>query len=364
MRIVWGRYPLYYLAAAVLGTLPIAAQPSASDALGAMPSPTAPAHINSLQEPAHFYRYMIGLPIGDAEYRAELSAEPIPSGPYYNVAKDSKGRILRVTGMRAGHVTGTTVYEYAGDSKLPYQSDDYDLSGNLVEITPMQRDGEGRIIRWEHRKPDGKLAGYTTGEWSKNHLSQHSFDANGKPGGHSEFFYGAKGTMMGRAQYAGPGSDAEYSVQTVDEVTQFVTAARQYRNGKLLFTTKYFWEPDGSISRKETYTEAGFLGILETFDEGDLTDRVYQYPSGHSRELRYFYDQTRQRLKTEISVDGELVCTLVYAYNTPSEVTTTAYGADGTLWAKYPPPGVLDLNHNGQPEGRSDGVLFRKGDWW
>lgn len=327
--------------------------------------PTAPKHIDPSTPTAHLFRYIIGLPTGDADFRVELPATPTPVGPYYSVEKDPQGRIVRVTGMRGTQITGTTLLEYAGASKFAFQSEDYDLGGNLMEITPMQRDSDGHIVRWEHRNPDGKLGGYTTAEWSNGHMRQHSFDADGKPGGHSEHFYGEKGTMSGAVQYASPVTETEYSVQTVDEENGLITAALQYRDGKLLFSTKYFHGPDGSLSRKETYTTAGFLGIIETFANGELTDRVYHYPSGHSRELRYFYDDAnRQLLKTEISYDGGFVCTLAYAYDTPAVVRTTAYGADGTVWAKYPSPGVLDVLADGQAEGRTDATIYKQGKWW
>lgn len=352
--------------AILLGSaLSLAAQiPSRDIPAAVLPFPNVPTHVEPPSQPGHLFRYIMGLPTGDADFRGELPSQTVPSGPYYKVVKDDQGRVVLSVAMRGNDIVGTTMDWYPGASKWANLTADYDLNGNLLEITPMRRDAEGHIVRWEHRSPDGKLGGFTDATWTKNHATQQSFDANGKLGGHSEFFYGASGFMSGRAEYAAPGSDAEYSVQTVDEQNGLVTEMQQYRDGKLLFTTKIVHAPDGSLSRRDTYTTAKFLAIIEDFDNGEMIDRRYQYPSGDTRELRYFYDQTRQRMKTEISFDGALICTLAYTYDTPATVKTTAYGPDGSLWAKYPSPGVLDLDRNGQPPGRTDGIIYKKGNWW
>lgn len=255
-------------------------------------------------------------------------------------------------------------YFYSGAAKLPCRVDGYNQNGQLKAINYYHRDASGNTVSIDEQTPEGKPVGYVIRSYEKDRVEDDEYDIRGPLLQHITYFYGPSGRMTGRAIFpGGSSSTTEYLLQTSSEDDGLIRLTHQYRDGKLQFTMKYVFGPQGQMTHSDTYTADGYLAVSQEWDDGLVTDRTYHLRDGGTREFRYFIDNKRDPSSTNVFIDGKLLCTLKYKLE-GADRATRAYGPDGKLWAYYPPPVVGDLERDGQPTGRSDGVIFRKGSWW
>jgi hypothetical protein len=332
----------------------------------AAPAPltaTCPPHLGTIAK-SGLYRYIIGLSTSDS-----IWVDPMPDGTtrawYWHIDKDAQGRVVRSASMHWRDESQSTKFYYAGDDKLPCRIEGYNQSGQMMGIDIPHRDASGNEVGDDEENPQGKKTGYGTRTSLSDRVEDMEYDITGRLVQHVTYFYGSSGRMTGRAIYPGGStSTTVYLLQTVSEDDGLVPLTHQYRDGKLEFTMKYTFGPLGEMTHTETYTPDGYLAVTQEWDDGLVTDRTYHLRGGGTREYRYYTDNTRNPSRADVYVNGDLLCTEKYTQEAPLRFSTKVYGADGKLWAYYPPPAVGDLEKDGQPTGRNDGVIYREGPWW
>lgn len=310
------------------------------------------------------YHFILGLRSGDS-----IWVDPLPEGTklpwYWEIDRDARGRVVRSVSMHEERLSQSTRYYYAGEATEPCRVEGYNQNNQLTEIDLNHRDGAGSVVRTDEEDPTGKLTGYELRSFEKDRVEDTEYDAGGRLIHHVTYFYGSSGRMTGRAIFPGGSfSTGEYLLQEVSEEDGLIRLTHQYRDGKLRFTMKYFFGPQGQMTHSNTYTADGYLAVTQEWQDGLVTDRTYHLRNGGNREFRYFVDNDRNPSRADVYIGGDLLCTMQYRQQAPGQFSTRVYGPDGGLWAYYPPPTVGDIERDGQPTGRHDGVIFKKGYWW
>ena len=312
------------------------------------------------QTTTKFYRYVVFTDTFDNDFRLEIAAGAIPKGDYYKVERDQQGRIVRETGMRDGKESAVTTYHYSGSSRF-YDSDETFVNGEKTQITLYQRDPQGRVTRMDKETAVGKPTQYWVLTWSPSHVDVRIYDPDNRPTDHLSSDFSPGGLQARQVQYSSPASDASYSEIEMDEHTGLDFSEREVRDGKLVNTRKFSYDGNGDKTRIDVYNSEGVWFASVEFTDGKTTRRKY----GSGKEVRYSYDNGEVKEGT-IMIGGRTLCKLTYDRESDGTLKRTlAIGADGTLWAEYPPPMVWDINQNGQPMGgRTDGIIHKTGNWW
>jgi hypothetical protein len=314
------------------------------------------------QTTVHCYRHVISTKIGDDEYRDEVPNCDKASGGYAKVERDTQNRIVSVTGLRDGKVTGKTRNKYAGTAALPYGDEDWQ-DGELKGTTHYERNATGLTTRAESRTAQGVLTGYTVYSDTPEYLEFFSYGSDGNRTGHGREYYSPQGLLIRSISYMG--QDSGYIDKLWDEQTGLALSAKQFKNGNLLYTDKYSYGPEGDLVRMDGYRTDGTWFAADEYQHGLRSKRIYKMANGANKEIRYTYDEKRWLAKAEVVYQDKLICALKYDRAEDGTVRRTlAVGPDGSLWAEYPAPAVFDIESSGSAVNRTDGTIHHSGNWW
>jgi antitoxin component YwqK of YwqJK toxin-antitoxin module len=322
--------------------------------------PPAAAHP---QTTTKYYRYELSTRIGDNDYADEVPA-PTSTGPSYEVVRDHLGRRMTETDMRDGKPTGTWKFHYTGTEP---HSDSYEtwINGELTENTKITRDSVGIIIRYDETTSQGDPTGHTIIQDFGDHQDTVHYDADNKPTVHRISWYSPAGLLVRRINYASATTEQVYTDVLIDEHTSHALSSKQMNGTELQNTKKWAWSADGELTRVDVYDDKGVWFSADEFEHGVSTRRLYKFTDGGTKEIRYSYNDKQWLTKSTMYHNDQLICTMTYSRLPDGTITRTlALAPDGTLMAEYPAPAVTDISANGQPPGRTDGVLHKTGNWW
>jgi antitoxin component YwqK of YwqJK toxin-antitoxin module len=316
------------------------------------------------QTTVHLYRYELAMRTGDAEYREEIRKGMPAAGPSYEIKRDQTGRMVSRTTFENGKAIGRWKYHYSDKQKF-YDVRETWIDEQLTAIERVHRNAKGLMARSELYTAGGDLTVYTVREDLTDHIEAHSYTADGRPVAHMKTYYSASGVLIRRVLYISPESDeAGFTETEFDEQTGKTMDSRQIQEGKLANSKKYIYA-DGNLTHVDASDAQGKLFSVDAYDDGLLRKRSYGLAQGITREVRYSYDEKRWLVKSEIYSLGKAVCILTYDRDSDGTIQRSmAHSPDGTLWAEYPPPIVMDVGREGQAVGRSDALLHRTGSWW
>jgi hypothetical protein len=324
----------------------------------------ATASAAQAQTTVKLYRYAVLTDTDDTDYRSEITPGATPKGGYFKVERDTVGRILRVTGLRNGQETNVTTYHYIGRNWASDSSETFEY-GEKTQISLYQRDPQGHITREDDETADGKLTGYSLLTWTPSHADVLGYDPSNRLIRHYSMDFSPAGVHVHRITYSSPTSTASYVERETDEHTGLSVSARQFSDGKLDNTRKFTYDGNGDETRMDIYGPDGVWYAASEYTDSLLSRKLYKMSNGVSWELDYSYDGKKWLKQTDIVVAGKPLCKLTYDMESDGTVKRTlAIGTDGTLWAEYPAPIVRDIQQNGQPPGRTDGILHKTGNWW
>jgi hypothetical protein len=310
------------------------------------------------------YRYEVSLDTGDYGYSGEIAPGVSPKGTYYKVERDAKGRMVRETKMRNGKEQTLMTFHYTGSSRYWDSTEEF-RDGEKTQISLYQRDPQGRITHEDDETADGKLTQYWTTILSPHRMDASAYDPNHIRTSHFVADFSVGGVQVHKITYLSQTSAASYSENDYDENTGEIVASRQFDDGKLQNTRKYSYDGNGDKTRMDAYDPNGKWFAADEYTEGLWVRRLYKLPNGTTATLKYSYDAKQWLQETDIKVNDQPLCKLTYDRESDGTVKRTlAIGADGTLWAEYPPPQVRDIGQDGQPAGRTDGVIHKTGSWW
>lgn len=315
------------------------------------------------QATSHYYKYELSTRMGDSEYRGVIP-RPAATGPSYQLVRDGLGRKLRETDYRDGMPTGIWKYHYTGAARLP---DSYEtwLNGEHTETTKIARDAHGMAVRYDEFTATGEPTGHTILNDTGDRKDSMHYDVNDKPTYHTVSWYAPSGLLIRRVNYAAASSEQVFTDVQVDENTGHSLSSKQMNGAKLENTKKWVWSGQDELIRVDVYDENGTWFSADEFEHGLSSRRIYKFINGGTKEISYSYNEKRWLIKSVLAHNDQLVCTMTYDRLPDGTVQkTVAVGPDGALLGEYPAPAVTDLSENGQPPGRTDGVLHKTGNWW
>jgi hypothetical protein len=108
----------------------------------------------------HRYRYELTGRSGEPRFAVELPPDRSPSGPWYEVERDSLTRLARVAELRGAMKENETVYHYLGKTLFSDSADTYQL-GEHTGLLKYQRNEKGYLIRTDGFTVSGELTGYS-----------------------------------------------------------------------------------------------------------------------------------------------------------------------------------------------------------
>jgi len=315
----------------------------------------------------HYFRHEILTKSGDFRYAEAISLSESTTGTYYEVETDDQGRVAKVTEIRDGKPSSVRRYQFGGSEKL---ASGYDETNNIAGRGNGRRGGTFRIQRMPtgNRKrtdrigPKGELLSYITYEDAADHVEEFTFGADGKQTGHRAYYFTPSGDCHRRITYFG---NAELD-SDIDDATGLEKTTKQIdvASGQTA-TQKFTYGPDGDAIRVDVFDSAGEKFATQDYIGDLVSRRLYNHADGTTKEIRYVYDGQKLLTTARIYFNGKIVCSLNYDRLADGAIKQTlALGPDGELWAEYPAPEVVDIQDNGQPINRTDGVIHKSGLWW
>jgi hypothetical protein len=293
------------------------------------------------------------------------------------VDSDEQGRVSQVTEIRDGKPSSVRKFKFAGNEKLSGGYDETNVNsgrgnggrggggrgnGGRGGTFRIQRTPNGDRKRTDRIGSNGDILSYTTYEVATDHVEEFTFGADGKQTGHRDYYFSPSGDCIRRVTYFG---NAQLD-SDIDETTGLEKITRQIdvSSGQVA-TQKFTYGPDGDVLRIDVFDTAGEKFAVQEYTGDLVSRRFYNFSDGTTKEVRYTYDGQKFLTAAQIYFNGKIVCSLSYDRLADGSVKQTlALGPDGELWAEYPAPEVVDIQDNGQPINRTDGVIHKSGLWW
>ncbi len=312
----------------------------------------------------HRYRYEITGRSGEPRFTVELPPDSSPSGPWYEVERDSLTRLARVAGMRGASKENEIVYHYLDKSLFSYSADTYQL-GEHTGLLKYQRNEKGYRLRTDEFTVSGELTGYSIRSYNGAGVEDISYSADGKPVARYSCYYSDKDALTHYRRYMG---DVYYDY-FLDPMTGVATSRKKFEDDRLQATSVYTHDGNGEVEREDIYKPDGTpFGSLE-YSEGLIVRKNFQLSDGTKKESTITYDEKRRAKEAKFFVNGKIVCTFVYDYLPDGTLKRTralgpGLGPERDLWAEYPNIDVNEVEQNGQTPNRDDAILHRTGNWW
>jgi hypothetical protein len=283
----------------------------------------------------HIYRYDLPTPSClEDQFRGELSPASAPSGASPNMS-----------GL------------------------DFFRSGKPDGSMRCMRDSTGTLLRVENRTVAGALDEYELFSPvyapGRDREVWTGYDARGKRMRAETDYFTSTGVLTGySSHYAGDQVD-HYTAYDPD--TGLATARKQFNAAThhLEQTETYAYDANGDRLRADVVDAHGaFHGTVE-YSAGLETRGRYTNRNGVTETYVYDYNRNHDLANVGLSINGRLVCRLVYDLGPGGIVVKTeARGADGSLWAEYPGRRVERIARDGRDPANGTATLYRHGNWW
>jgi hypothetical protein len=308
----------------------------------------------------HRYRYEITGRSGEPRFAGELPPDSSPSGPWYEVERDSLTRLTRVADMRGATKENEIIYHYLGKTLFSDDADTY-KSGEHTGHLKYLRNEKGDLTRTDGFTVSGEPTGYNLRVYNRDGVEDTRYSADGKPVVRYFYYYSDKDVLTHYRLYVG----SAYYDCILDTATGVGTSRQKFQDDKLQATSVYKYDENGEIVHEDVYNQDGTpFGALE-YSEGLIVRKDFQLTDGTKEESIITYDEKRRAKKAKFSVNGKFVCTFVYDRLPDGTVKRTlALGPGGDIWAEYRGLGVNQVEENGQASNRNDAILHRTGNWW
>jgi len=305
------------------------------------------------------FRYELWTRSGEPKFASDLPASVAVKGPCYEVETDTQGRTTRVAVIRDGTKISETLYRFPGNAKLPNASDNF-VTGEQTGVTRIQRNETGGRAREEYFTTGGTLTGYAVFTYSTDGVEQAYYSAEGKATGRYVYYYSSKDVIARSRQYL---ENAYYEAE-LDETTGLPKSRKKFVDGKLELSTVYAYDSYGDKTREDAYHPDGKWFAAIEFAQGLVVRKNYRFDT-ETRQSQITFDEKRRAKEAKWYVNDKLVCTFTYDRLPDGTLKRSlALGPGGELWAEYPNVFVNEVQQNGQALNRTDGIIYKKGNWW
>jgi hypothetical protein len=306
------------------------------------------------------YRYELEARSGDPAFASGLPLEKIPVGPWREVERDAKGRLVRDSRMRDAAKEGETLYRYAGEAELPEGAEEFAF-GQHTGSLKFQRNEKGYRTRVDWLTVSGTPTAYESRTYGPDSVEKVYCAADGTVKTRIVNTYSDKGGLVGVRTNA----ETAYYEALVNPETGQPISRKKTADGKVAMSSKYAYDANGEMLREDGFSADGVLYVSVEFTQGLQTRKNYTFPGGFHKEITVTYDEKRLAQESRMYVNGKLICSFIYE-RFPDNTTrrTVAVGPDGDSWAQYPNRAVNEVSRSGQSLDRTDAVIYHSGSWW
>ncbi len=310
------------------------------------------------------YRYELQTRQGDNLYRDEVTGGVPAKGQFHEVETDPQGRMVRESDYVNGKEIGSWRFHYPGASVFSDSGEQWQ-DGKVLNVVKIKRDESGQMTAWKQYTVSGELTNYSEYENKGDHFEFRNYKADGSQLGRDIDYFDDEGILVRRLRFPRDVVNT-YTESAYDERTGLVLSLRQFNSGHQVNSSVITRSEDGVVLRRDVYGPHEEWYSADEYSDGLKQKRIYALPDGRTKEIRYEYDKNGWYEKSELYVGGILICTFTYEDANPDGTLnhTIARGPDGTVWATYAPPVVIDVGADGQPPMRTDGKIFHQGKWW
>lgn len=306
------------------------------------------------------YRYQISSYSLEPTFAYELPGDAAVDGQMYSVETDDKGRIASISLLRGGRTISEDRLSYPDGGKLPEEVEST-VGGEKTGITRIRRDKSGRRIREDYFTMANALTSYLTyASDPPKQVTMTDYGPDGKKRSIRVCRYSAAGAFVGQTKYSNPADRTQHIDGEIDETTGHIRSARTYR-GALVNTITMTYGANGDKVRADASGPDGKVYTSIEYQDDLMTARRYW----DTREVRFTYDEKRNRMTSTTSFKGETKFTLYYERSADGTIKRTlAKGPDGTLWGEYPDAELLEVAQDGRDLNGRPGTLHHSGNWW
>jgi hypothetical protein len=309
-----------------------------------------------------YYRFGLDTESPGYRFSHEMVKTKDTQGGYVGVDFDAQHRPLRITSYFDNRELGSVRYLYSGRSLSPDSAESFDKNAAPTGRTKMTHDQSGRVIRKDYYTPSGRFTGYTVYTYNANVVEVVRYATSGKVKGKCVETY--TNDILSHSSCT---PDAHRRTESdYDTDTGLVSAQTTFDDGKFVIRNTDTYDANGDTVRRDRYDQNGRWYGMDTYSENRLTQRLYKFPDGISKEILLSYDAREWLKEARLTINGNPICTFSYVREDNGTVTkTVARSPYGTIIAEYPDQAVFDVKRDGRPPLHPDeAILFRQGNWW
>jgi hypothetical protein len=306
------------------------------------------------------YRYELDGRSGEPTYAAPLPSDGTPTGPWFEVERDSKGRMIRTADMRGGSKESEATYHYTGDS-MTFDAGEIFLAGEHTASVKYQRGDKGFVTRVDRFTVGGDPTGYEVRTAGDAGVEDVYYAMDGKEKNRYVMNYSDGGVLLTYRRIVG----SAYYEYLMDPSTGLAKSRKKIEDGNLVLKSVYAYDSNGEILREDGYDDKGAWFVSVEYSKGLIVRKNYKFADGTHKEINVTFDEKRQAKEARLSINDKLICTFTYDRLPDGTIKRTlALGPGGDLWAEYPDRMVNEVGQNGQALNRTDGIIHHAGNWW
>ena len=317
----------------------------------------------------HTYRYDLPTPSCFVDqFRDEIPPGASLAGKTWRVETDALGRPTRWESLRDGKPVYVYTAQFIGHAtRMAGWS--ITREGAPAGSYRCLSDATGKLQRFEILDAAGKLAEYDlfspvySPELGKEVWT--GYTPQGTPSLHDTGYFSPGGVLIRLHGYTIADSverDTEFNPYTGEVESRKILDAKSHR---LQRVEKFTYDKNGDRKHADIFDGKGVRFGRMDYAAGLESSRVYTRPNGTVETYQYSYDSDGRLKNATLSVNGNLICKLVYTPEPDGSTSNTeARGPDGTLWAVYPGRGVEEIAQDGRDPANATSTVYRQGKWW
>jgi hypothetical protein len=311
-----------------------------------------------------YFQYIFTNKYGDVVFTDELLPSTIGNKKHFKVEFDNMGRIMNYATLVNWRAISTNELNYSGDSKFYTEFVFYDATGVKKNITRIMRTPSGERIRREFFTVSGEMTSYTTYNYFPDRYEWVNFTADNKLTGKYRTYFDNRDIVYKEIRF--PINEDAYYIGLFDTKTGFITAQDKYEKGKHIVHTKYSYNENNMLIKRDLYNPLNNNNWYGANDYNDdlLIGKRYIFKDGATQEIKTEYGKDRVSTQSWLYRNNKLVCRFVYERRANgSIIRTLAYNGSGDLMAEYLNKVVDHINGDGSPLDGGEYKIYKKPVW-
>ena len=231
-------------------------------------------------------------------------------GGFTEVERDQTGRVARTTYFYGTKQGSTTRYNYSGDALRESGYESLDSNGELTGRVKVQRDSQGRPIRYDNYTAQGDLTRYTILSYDGVQRSRNrTRRLESKPA--STLGYSAEGLLYSQKRHA---DSTHYFEVEIDPHTGLKQSEKAFTDGSFDHRNVYTYNANGDRIRQDADDRQGKWYAMAEYNQGLVTRMKYELSNGDTKKINLSYDQRDWIKDAKFLHNDHFICNLVVGW--------------------------------------------------